>query len=80
MLNDIFIVQEHFELDFRKMLVSVNKGTVIQEAHILTLLYKIFYVKLPSNEVNRRKNSFFDLIISIILYIPCIFSGLFEKS
>ena len=39
MLNDIFIVQEHFELDFRKMLVSVNKGTVIQEAHILTLLY-----------------------------------------
>ena len=39
MLNDIFIVQEYFELDFRKMLVSVNKGTVIQEAHILTLLY-----------------------------------------
>ena len=38
-LKDIFIVQEYLELDFRKMLVSVSKGTVIEEAHILTLLY-----------------------------------------
>lgn len=38
-LNDIFIVQEFFDLDFRKLLLSVNKGTVIEERHIITLLY-----------------------------------------
>lgn len=38
-LNDIFIVQDFFDLDFRKLLLSVNKGTVIEERHVITLLY-----------------------------------------
>ena len=38
-LKDIFIVQDHYELDFRKMLQSVGKGTIIEERHIITLLY-----------------------------------------
>lgn len=43
---------------------------------ILGLIYKTFHVKLPSG--NTKKNAFFQLIISTLLYIPCIFSGIFD--
>jgi hypothetical protein len=48
---------------------------------ILTLLYRIFIVKPPSanNNTNAHKNAFFNLLINLVLYIPCIFSGLFES-
>ena len=45
---------------------------------ILILIYKTIFVKLPSNNANRGKNGFFDLIINLIFYIPCLFSGLFD--
>jgi len=38
-LNDLFIVQEYVNLDFKKLLKSVSKGTVIEEKHVITLLY-----------------------------------------
>jgi serine/threonine protein kinase len=38
-LNDLFIVQEYVNLDFKKLLKSVCKGTVIEEKHVVTLLY-----------------------------------------
>jgi hypothetical protein len=45
---------------------------------ILILLYKTIFVRLPSNNVNKGKNAFFNLIINLIFYIPCLFSGVFD--
>ena len=49
---------------------------------ILTLLYRIIIVKTPSannNNSSPHKSAFFSLLINLVLYIPCIFSGLFES-
>lgn len=43
---------------------------------ILILIYKTFVVQLPMG--NSHKNGFFSLIINLLLYIPCLFSELFE--
>jgi hypothetical protein len=44
---------------------------------ILSLIYKTINVKLPSG--NAKKDGFFNLLLNIIFYIPCIFSDTFEK-
>jgi len=44
---------------------------------VLSLIYKTINVKLPGGNAN--KNAFFELIINILFYIPCLFSGLFEN-
>lgn len=49
---------------------------LILVAVILGLIYKTINVKLP--EGNTKKNAFFTLIFNTLLYIPCIFSGLFD--
>ena len=46
---------------------------------ILILIYKTIFVKLPSNNANKGKNAFFNLIINLIFYIPCLFSGVFDS-
>lgn len=43
---------------------------------VLALIYKTFYVNLPVG--NTKKNAFFDMVINLIFYIPCIFSGFFD--
>jgi hypothetical protein len=43
---------------------------------ILGLIYKTINVKLPAG--NTKKNAFFNLIGSIIFYIPCLLSGGFD--
>ena len=43
---------------------------------VLGLIYKILNVNLPSG--NSNKNAFFSLIANTLLYIPCLFSGLFD--
>jgi hypothetical protein len=43
----------------------------------LVIIYKAINVELPGN--NSRKNGFFSLIINLILYIPCLLSGLFDS-
>lgn len=45
---------------------------------VLTLIYKVVFVRLPSDRINKGKNSFFDLIINVILYIPCLFYGIID--
>jgi hypothetical protein len=45
-------------------------------AVVLGLIYKTINVKLPSD--NAKKNAFFTLILNSLLYIPCIFSSLFD--
>ena len=45
---------------------------------ILILIYKTIFVKLPSNSANKGKSGFFGLIINLIFYIPCLFSGVFD--
>lgn len=45
---------------------------------ILVLIYKTIFVKLPSNNANKAKNSFFNLIINLIFYVPSLFSGAFD--
>ncbi|MFN9899809.1 MAG: protein kinase domain-containing protein [bacterium] len=32
-------MQEYFNLDIRKLLLSVGKGTVIEEKHLVTIFY-----------------------------------------
>jgi len=51
---------------------------VIIVALVLTLFYRTLNVKLPSNKMNVKKNSFFNIIINLILYIPCLLSGFFS--
>lgn len=48
---------------------------------ILTLLYRLFIVKPPSANTNpnAHKSAFISLLINLVLYIPCLFSGLFES-
>ena len=46
---------------------------------ILILLYKTFNVNLPSKEANGKKTAIFNLIINLILYIPCLLSGFFDS-
>jgi len=43
---------------------------------LLALIYKFFIVKLPQG--NAKKDGFFNLIINLIFYIPCLFSNLFD--
>lgn len=45
---------------------------------ILILIYKTIFVKLPSNGANKAKGGFFDLIVNLVFYIPCLFSGIFD--
>lgn len=45
---------------------------------ILILIYKTIFVNLPSNNANNSKNGFFNLIVSLIFYIPCLFLGVFD--
>jgi hypothetical protein len=42
----------------------------------LILIYKTIYVKLP--EKNANKNAFFDMIVNLLFYIPCLFNGGFD--
>jgi hypothetical protein len=44
---------------------------------ILALIYKTINVQLPGKS-NSKKDGFFSLIVNLILYIPCAFSGVFD--
>ena len=44
---------------------------------VLSLIYKIIFTKSPSGN-NKKQNAFSDLIMNILFYIPCIFSGIFD--
>lgn len=46
-------------------------------AIILGLIYKTINVKMPIG--NTKKNSFFNLIFTILLYIPCLLNNIFER-
>lgn len=43
---------------------------------VLGLIYKIMNVQMPIG--NTQKNAFFNLIISVALYIPCLVGGMFD--
>ena len=45
---------------------------------VLMLIYKTINVELPG-KANSKKDSFFSLISSLILYIPCALSGVFDS-
>jgi len=44
---------------------------------VLGLIYKTINVNLPGG--NSKKNGFFNIIINLIFYIPCIFSDVFDS-
>jgi hypothetical protein len=44
---------------------------------LLGLIYKTINVNLPSG--NSKKNGFFNIIINLIFYIPCIFTNAFDS-
>jgi hypothetical protein len=52
--------------------------TIFLIISILILIYKTIFIKSPSNNVNKGKDAFFNLIINLIFYIPCLFSGVFD--
>jgi hypothetical protein len=43
---------------------------------VASFIYKTIYVKLPVG--NTKKNSFFMLLLNILIYIPCLVSGIFD--
>ena len=43
---------------------------------VLGLIYRIINVPIPA--VNNKKDTFINLIISILFYIPCYFNGIFD--
>jgi len=43
---------------------------------ILGLIYKTIYVNLPVG--NSKKNSFFEIILNTMFYIPCLANGIFD--
>jgi hypothetical protein len=45
---------------------------------ILMLIYKTINVELPGKS-NSKKDSFFSLLLNLILYIPCLLSGIFTS-
>lgn len=45
---------------------------------IMGIIYKTIYVELPVG--NSKKNAFFNLIMSILFYIPCLFTGIFDSA
>jgi hypothetical protein len=45
---------------------------------VLMLIYKTIKVELPG-QANSKKDSFFSLIFNLILYIPCVLSGIFDS-
>ena len=45
---------------------------------VLMLIYKTINVELPGKS-NSKKDSFFSLILNLILYIPCALSGVFSS-
>ena len=46
---------------------------------VLTFIYRTMNVKIPDNNTNSKKNAFFDMIINLIFYIPCLFSGTIDS-
>ena len=44
---------------------------------VLAFIYRTMIVKLP--EGNSKKDAFFEMIINLIFYIPCLFSNVFDK-
>lgn len=44
---------------------------------VLAFIYRTMIVKLPQG--NSKKDAFFEMIINLIFYIPCLFSGVFDK-
>ena len=44
----------------------------------LGLLYKTYLVKTPSSRVNAKKAGFFDILINLFFYIPCVVLDLFN--
>ena len=46
---------------------------------VLTLIYRTMNVQIPDNNTNSKKNAFFDMIINLIFYIPCLFSGTIDS-
>lgn len=44
---------------------------------VLALIFRTMNVQLPQG--NSKKNAFFELMINSIFYIPCLFSGIFDK-
>ena len=48
---------------------------IVYSVKHLTLIYRTMNVQIPDNNTNSKKNAFFDMIINLIFYIPCLFSG-----
>ncbi len=46
---------------------------------VLALIYRTMNVKIPDTNTNAKKNAFFDMIINLIFYIPCLFSNSFDS-
>ncbi len=46
---------------------------------ILILIYKTIFVRIPFPKMNKTRDSFFELLINVLFYIPCLFSGVFDS-
>ena len=72
-----YVVYNILYLSGRKNIVSFILS-IFLVISIFILIYKTIIVRTPSNNANKTKNAFFELIINLIFYIPCLFSGIFD--
>ena len=47
---------------------------------VMTLIYRTMNVNIPDSNTNAKKNAFFDMIINLIYYIPCLFSDTIDST
>jgi hypothetical protein len=73
----IYLISSNIEKLSSKSSITSFVINILLVVVVLALIYKTMFVKLPYE--NARKNAFFGLITSVLLYIPCIVSSLFDS-
>jgi hypothetical protein len=74
----IYLISTNIENLSSKSSITSFVLNIMLVVVVLALIYKTMNVELPYG--NAKKNAFFGLIISIIFYIPCIVSSLFDSA
>jgi hypothetical protein len=73
----IYLISSNIEKLSSKSSITSFVINILLVVVVLALIYKTMITNLPYE--NARKNAFFGLLTSVLLYIPCIVSSLFDS-